>query len=182
MLEKIRCDWCSNDDIYKKYHDKEWGKLNLDEKYLFEMLILEGQQAGLSWITILKKREFYRSNLDNFDFNKISKYDENKIKSLLENKNLIRNKLKVFSIVNNAKRFIEIQKEFNSFKNYLFSFTCGKIFREEKFKVENNLSIEISKDLKKRGFKFVGSKIIYSYLEAIGIMNNHQKNCFLYKK
>ena len=182
MLEKIRCDWCSNDDIYKKYHDKEWGKLNLDEKYLFEMLILEGQQAGLSWITILKKREFYRANLDNFDFNKISKYDENKIKSLLENKNLIRNKLKVFSIVNNAKRFIEVQKEFNSFKNYLFSFTCGKIFREEKFKTQNDLSIKISKDLKKRGFKFVGGKIIYSYLEAIGIMNNHQKTCFLYKK
>ncbi len=182
MQAKKRCFWCSNEKIYQDYHDQEWGKLNLKENYLFEMLILEGQQAGLSWIIILKKRGNYRKLLDNFDYKKIAQYQEKKKNALLKEAGIVRNKNKINAIINNAQKFITIQKEFTSFKNYLLTFTNGKVFQEKKLKVENELSIAIAKDLKKRGFKFVGSKIIYSYLEAIGVLNNHQKNCFLYKK
>ena len=178
---KKRCLWCTQDKVYINYHDKEWGVLNLNEKYLYEMLILEGQQAGLSWLTILKKRKFYKKYFNNFNYKKISKYDEKKFNELLKNKNLIKNKLKITSIIQNAKIFLEIQKEFKSFKNYLFLFTKKKIYTHKKKLTKNLMTEKISKDLKKRGMKFVGATIIYSYLEAIGIFQNHEKECFKYK-
>ena len=183
MGNKKRCSWCNEDLVYKNYHDNEWGKLNLDENYLFEMLILEGQQAGLSWITILKKREEYKKVFCDFDYKKISKFSDEKLEKILrdEKNKIIKNKLKIYSIKKNAILFLKVQKEFESFKSYLMTFTKNKIYQHFDL-VENEMSILISKDLKKRGFNFVGPKIIYSYLEAIGIYNNHTKNCYLYKK
>ena len=174
---KNRCSWVNDEEIYIKYHDEEWGVPTYDDEKLFELLILESFQAGLSWITILKKREHFRKSFDNFDFVKISNYDDEKINELLENKDIIRNKLKINSAINNAKIFIEIKKEFGSFSNYIWGFTNGEIIKAE-YLTESELSKKISDDLKKRGMKFVGPTIIYSYLEAIGIINNHQEHCF----
>ena len=162
-----------------KYHDEEWGKPLHDDQKLFELLILETFQAGLSWITILKKRENFRKAFDDFDVEKMASYDENKIEELRQNKGIIRHKGKIVSAVNNAGIFIEIQKEFGSFDNYIWGFTDGEIIKAE-FLTESELSKKISKDLKKRGMKFVGPTIVYSYLESIGIIDNHQKNCFKY--
>ena len=179
---KERCKWCNlKNPLYIEYHDKEWGVLNLDEKYLYEMLILEMFQAGLSWECVLNKRESFRKSYDNFDIDKICLYDEEKIKELVSNQNIIRNKLKINASINNSRIFKEIQKEYGSFKKYLLSFSNEKIFYEV-VKTTNDLSDKISKDLIKRGMKFVGSLIIYSYLQAIGIINSHEKNCFLCKK
>jgi len=179
---KERCKWCNlKNPLYIEYHDKEWGVLNLDEKYLYEMLILEMFQAGLSWECVLNKRESFRKSYDNFDIDKICLYDEEKIKELVSNQNIIRNKLKINASINNSRIFKEIQKEYGSFKKYLLSFSNEKIFYEVG-KTTNDLSDKISKDLIKRGMKFVGSLIIYSYLQAIGIINSHEKNCFLCKK
>lgn len=179
---KERCKWCNlKNPLYIEYHDKEWGVLNLDEKYLYEMLILEMFQAGLSWECVLNKRESFRKSYDNFDIDKICLYDEEKIKELVSNQNIIRNKLKINASINNSRIFKEIQKEYGSFKKYLLSFSNEKIFYEVG-KTTNDLSDNISKDLIKRGMKFVGSLIIYSYLQAIGIINSHEKNCFLCKK
>jgi len=181
-----RCDWVSSEEIYQKYHDEEWGVPVHDDKVLFEFLILEGAQAGLSWITVLKKRENYRKALDNFNYKKIAKYDEKKVQELLSNEGIIRNRLKIRSTIQNAKAFIEIQNEFGSFDKYIWSFTNFKTIKN-KFKSINELpaktelSDKISKDLKKRGMNFVGSTIIYAYLQAIGIVNDHQTNCFCYK-
>ena len=176
-----RCSWCNeNNELYVKYHDNEWGKLNLDDNYLFEMLILESFQAGLSWKCVLNKREYFRNAYDNFDINKICLYDENKINELINNKNIIRNKFKIKSSINNAKIFKEIVNEFGSFHNYLKRFTNDLVLYEVG-KATNNISDKISFDLKNRGMKFVGSTIIYSYLQAIGIIYSHEKNCFLYK-
>ena len=178
---KKRCPWCNLDNpLYIKYHDEEWGILNLDEKHLFEMLILEMFQAGLSWECILNKRESFRVSYDNFDLDKVCSYDEDKILELLNNKNIVRNKLKIKASINNAIIFKKIKEEYGSFANYLKSFNDKIIYEYDK--TTNDLSDIISNDLKKRGMKFVGSTIIYSYLQAIGIINSHFKECYLYKK
>lgn len=180
-LGKKRCPWAKTEiDII--YHDNEWGIPSYDDDYIFEMLILEGFQAGLSWNTILKKRENFREALDNFDYKKIVEYKIEKIESLLKNEGIIRNKLKINALIINAKAFMEVQKEFSSFSNYIWNFTGNKrIINKWKDLSEvpskTELSDQISKDLKKRGFKFVGSTIIYSFLQAIGIIDDHLIDC-----
>ena len=177
----MRCHWCNlKNPNYILYHDKEWGVKRVDDKYLLEMLILESFQAGLSFECILNKREAFRNSYDNFDIDKIILYDENKINELLNNKDIIRNKLKIKASINNAKIFKEIQNEYKSFNNYLKSFTKG-ITLYEINQTRNELSDKLSNDLKKRGMKFVGTIVIYSYLQAIGVIYSHDKECFLYK-
>ncbi|MEE9430340.1 MAG: DNA-3-methyladenine glycosylase I [Melioribacteraceae bacterium] len=183
----VRCKWCGTDSLYLKYHDEEWGKPVHDERQLFEMLILEGAQAGLSWITILKKRDNYKKLFDNFDVVKVSKYSEKKIAKLLENPGIIRNKLKVNSTVTNAQIFIKVQKEFGSFDKYIWQFVNGKPITN-KFKTLNEVPAKtkesdvMSKDLKKRGFKFIGSTICYAFMQATGMVNDHTTDCFRYKE
>ena len=177
-----RCSWCNlNNPKYVKYHDEEWGVLKLYDNYLFEMLILESFQAGLSWECVLNKREDFRTSYDNFDIDKIINYDEDKINELLSNPKIIRNKLKVKASINNAKIFINIKREFGSFHNYLKTFTNDNIIYEFD-KTSSKLSDDISYDLKKRGMKFIGTTIVYSYLQAIGLINSHEKICFMYRK
>lgn len=177
-----RCKWCNLDNpLYVKYHDEEWGEPTYDDKDLFELLILESFQAGLSWECILNKRENFRHAYDNFDIDKIVCYDETKINELKENKGIIRNKLKIKASINNAKIFKKIEKEYGSFSKYIWSFTNNQIIYETN-KTSSKLSDQISKDLKKRGMTFVGTTIIYAYLQAIGIINSHDENCFKYKK
>lgn len=177
-----RCSWVNlNNKVYISYHDNEWGKPLYDDKKLFELLILESFQAGLSWECVLNKRENFKKAYDDFDIDKVINYDDLKINELCNNKNIIRNKLKIKSSINNAKIFKNIQKEYGSFSNYIWSFTNGKIIYENG-KTTSNLSDTISCDLKKRGMNFVGSTIIYSYLQAIGIINSHEKECYLYNK
>ena len=181
MQEKIRCKWCNlKNPLYVKYHDEEWCKPNFNEKYLYEMLILESFQAGLSWECILNKREDFRKAYDNFDIDKICKYNDEKIEQLLSNEKIIRNKLKIKWNINNSKIFRNLQEEYGTFYNYLNGFINGKTFYEVD-KTTSELSDLISKDLQKRGMKFVGSTIIYSYLQAIGVIYSHDKQCFLYK-
>jgi DNA-3-methyladenine glycosylase I len=182
MENKVRCSWCNlKNPKYVEYHDNEWCQPNFDDKYLYEMLILESFQAGLSWECVLNKREFFRLAYDNFNIEKVCNYRENKISELLENKNIIRNKLKIKASVNNSKIFKNICDEYGSFHNYLKTFTFDKIIYETE-KNTNDLSDAISKDLIKRGMKFVGSTIIYSFLQAVGIIYSHEKECYLYKK
>ena len=182
MEQKSRCKWCNpKNSKYIKYHDKEWCKPNFNEKYLFEMLILESFQAGLSWECVLNKREDFRKAYDNFEIDKICKYDDKKIQELMQNEKIIRNKLKIKASIKNAQIFKEIQKEYGKFNKYLTTFTKEKIIYETN-KTTNNLSDKISKDLQKRGMKFVGSTIIYSYLQAIGAIYSHDKECFMYKE
>ena len=182
MENKIRCKWCNlKNELYVKYHDEEWCKTNFDDKYLFEMLILESFQAGLSWECILNKREAFREEFDGFDINKICNYDEKKIEKMLSNEKIVRNKLKIKASINNAKIFKEIQKEYGSFYNYLRTFTKDKIIYEVD-RTTSELSDHISNELQKRGMKFVGSTIIYSYLQAIGMIYSHDIECFLYKE
>lgn len=177
-----RCFWCNlNNPLYVKYHDEEWGILNdTSDRYLLEMLILESFQAGLSFECILNKRESFRKAYDNFDIDKIINYDDVKITELLNNKNIVRNKLKINASINNSKVFKSITEEYGSFYNYLETFTNGNIFYEVGMN-NSNLSSAISKDLIKRGMKFVGTTIIYSYLQAIGVIYSHERDCFLYK-
>ncbi|DAA97942.1 TPA: DNA-3-methyladenine glycosylase I [Candidatus Gastranaerophilales bacterium HUM_15] len=178
-----RCFWVDEkSEIYVKYHDEEWGVPNHNDRDLFELLILEGFQAGLSWITVLKKREAFRKAFDNFDVTKVSEYDEEKINALLENKDIIRSRGKITAAINNAKIFIEIQKEFGSFSNYIWGFTDNKVIKNTtgEIPVKTELSDMVSKDLKKRGMKYTGSVIIYSYLQAIGVVNDHDINCYKY--
>ena len=177
----IRCKWCNlNNPKYIEYHDNEWCKPNFEDKYLYEMLILESFQAGLSWECILNKRESFKIAYDNFDIDKVCNYDNEKIEKLLNNKNIIRNKLKINASINNSKIFKEIVKEYGTFYDYLKSFTHNTVIYEIN-KTTNDLSDKISKDLQKRGMKFVGSTIIYSYLQAIGVIYSHDKECFMYK-
>lgn len=178
-----RCKWVNlNNKIYVDYHDKEWGKAIYDDKKLFELLILEMFQAGLSWECILNKRESFKKAFDNFDYIKISKYNDEKINELLLNKEIIRNKLKIKAAINNAKIFIEIQKEYKTFSNYIWSFTDNKIIKnkDDNLKVSSALSDKVSNDLKSRGMKFVGTVIIYSYLQAIGVIDDHELSCSFY--
>lgn len=185
--EKVRCGWCGTDPLYVKYHDEEWGVPVKDDKILFEFLILETFQAGLSWITILRKRENFRKAFDDFDYKKIAKYDQSKIDSLLQNEGIIRNKLKVHSAVKNANLFMEIQKEFGSFSNYMWNFVNNKpiknVWKTHKdAPATTTESDALSKDLKKRGFKFVGSTVIYAHMQATGMVNDHIEDCFRYKE
>ena len=178
-----RCSWVDeNSQVYKDYHDNEWGVPKYDDRELFELLILEGFQAGLSWLTVLKKREAFRKAFDNFDVKKVAKYDENKVAKLLQNEKIIRSRGKINSAILNAQIFIQIQKEFGSFSKYIWGFTDGKIIKnqDDKFQVSTPLSDTVSKDLKKRGMKYVGTVIIYSYLLSIGIVNDHETTCFRY--
>lgn len=165
--------------LYIKYHDKEWGTPHYNDGYMFELLVLESFQAGLSWECILNKRAAFKKAFDNFDYNKISRYDEEKIKELLDDSTIIRNQLKIEATINNARIFIDIQKEFGSFSDYIWAFSDNKIIKnlDDNFQTTSELSDKVSRDLKKRGMKFVGSTIIYSYLQAIGIINDHELKC-----
>jgi len=178
-MKKKRCKWVTDDEIYIKYHDEEWCIPKHDDQEIFELLILESFQSGLSWLTILKKRENFRKAFDNFDYEKIAEYDDDKMDELLSDEGIIRNKAKINAAVNNAKVFMDIQEEFGSFDDYIWDFTDGKIIKAE-YETESDLSKKIAKDLKKRGMKFVGPKTVYSFLESIGIIDNHEKNCFRY--
>jgi len=183
-----RCTWAAgSSEQMQQYHDKEWGVPVHDDRLLFEFLILEGAQAGLSWSTVLAKRENYKKAFSNFDVKKIIKYDQQKIDKLLLNPGIIRNKLKVNSVVINAKAFIEVQKEYGSFDKYLWSFVDGKpIFNgwksSDMLPAKTELSDKLSAALKKRGFKFIGSTICYAFLQAVGLVNDHSVNCFKYPK
>jgi DNA-3-methyladenine glycosylase I len=181
-----RCQWAGNDDLYKKYHDEEWGVPVHDDRKLFEMLILEGAQAGLSWITILRKRENYRKAFNNFDAKKICKYDSKKIEQLLNNDGIIRNRLKISASITNAKIFLEIQKEFGSFDKFIWKFVgrepiINKWKSLKEIPARTTESDLMSKELKKRGFKFVGSTICYAFMQAVGMVNDHIVECFRYK-
>ena len=185
--DKIRCAWCGQDELYMKYHDEEWGKPVYDDRTLFEFLILETFQAGLSWITILRKRENFRKAFDAFDYKKVAKYNDDKLAELMENAGIIRNGLKIKAAVSNAKAFMDVQKEFGSFSNYIWGFTGGKPIENNRKKMGDipattPLSDEISKDLKKRGFKFVGSTVVYAHMQATGMVNDHIADCWTMKK
>ena len=179
----MRCKWVNEkNEIYLKYHDEEWGVPSYDDKYLFEMLILESFQAGLSWECILNKRENFREDFDNFDYAKISNYDEKKIEELKNNAGIVRNGRKIIAAINNAKIFMQIQKEFGSFSKYIWGFTDGQVIDHhlldgKDMPAKDELSELISADLKKRGFKFVGPTTVYSYLQGIGIINDHWEYC-----
>ncbi|MEC3964831.1 DNA-3-methyladenine glycosylase I [Flagellimonas halotolerans] len=186
-MQKHRCGWCLGDPLYEAYHDTEWGVPVKDDATLFEFLILETFQAGLSWITVLRKRENFRKAFDHFDYKKIARYDQGKIDELLQDPGIIRNKLKVNATVSNASAFMEIQEEFGSFSKYIWGFVENKPIKN---KLQNykdapattSLSDSISKDLKKRGFKFVGSTVIYAHMQATGMVNDHEVNCFRYNE
>ncbi|ATI73922.1 DNA-3-methyladenine glycosylase I [Mesoplasma florum] len=186
MEDKQRCDWSSN-AILNEYHDNEWSKITQNDDYIFELLILENMQAGLNWLTILLKREEFKKAFDNFELKKIISYDENKINELMNNNGIIRNKLKIKSVISNAKAFKEIQIQFGSFYNYIWTFTNNKQVINnwnsiDEVPAESDLSKTISVDLRKRGFKFVGPVIVYSFLQAIGIIDDHLNKCFCKNK
>jgi len=186
-MTKIRCSWCGTDPLYMDYHDTEWGVPVYNDDKLFEFLILETFQAGLSWITILRKRENFRKAFDKFDYKKIARYSENKYNNLLQNAGIIRNKLKIRATISNAQAFLEVQKEFGSFSNYIWGFTYGKPIKNNhksltEVPATTELSDTISKDLKKRGFKFVGPTVIYAHLQATGMVNDHVQDCFRYNE
>lgn len=183
MENKIRCAWCEKDDLYRDYHDNEWGNPVYDDETIFEFLVLETFQAGLSWYTILKKRENFRKAFDHFDYKKIVKYDEDKIQELLQDEGIIRNKLKVRGTVSNAIAFMKVQEEFGSFSKYIWGFTGGKpidnqpkVLRD--IPATSAISDALSKDLKKRGFKFVGSTVVYAHMQATGMVNDHVETCW----
>ena len=186
MSEK-RCAWAGNDLLYQKYHDKEWGVPLHSDKKLFEFLILEGMQAGLSWITVLKKREAFRKAFDGFDFNKVAGYKKPKIKSLLNNPDIIRNRLKINAAVTNAQAFIQIRKEFGTFNKYIWGFVDHRPLQNswksmKQLPAKTELAETISKDLKKRGFSFVGPTIVYSHMQATGMVNDHTSDCVRYRE
>ncbi len=183
MNELKRCGWCVGDPLYEAYHDKEWGVPVYNDETLFEFLVLETFQAGLSWITILRKRENFRKAFDDFDYKRIAEYPEEKIQQLLLNAGIIRNKLKVRATVTNAQAFIKLQEEFGSFSNYIWGFVDHKPIKNfvpdyKKAPPTSEISDKLSKDLKKRGFKFVGSTVIYAHMQATGMVNDHQEDCF----
>ncbi len=180
-----RCPWCGSNELYVKYHDEEWGVPVHDDKNHFEFLVLESAQAGLNWLTVLKKRENYRKAYDDFSADKVSEYDETKIEELMQNAGIIRNRRKIEASINNAKKFIEIQKEFGSFDNYIWGFVDNKVVKNNwkditEVPATSELSDRVSRDLKKRGFKFLGSTIIYAHLQATGLINDHLAECFKY--
>jgi len=182
-----RCAWANNDPQMIEYHDKEWGTPIHDDRILFEFLILEGAQAGLSWSTILRKRENFRNAFDNFDYNKIAKYNEQNVEKLMNNEGIIRNKRKIEAVIENAKALLKVQKEFGSFDKYIWKFVNYKTI-DNKFKELSELpsktehSEQMSKDLKKRGFKFIGPTICYAFMQAVGMVNDHMIDCFRYNE
>jgi len=186
-MSKIRCDWCLGDKLYENYHDKEWGVPVFDDRLLFKSLILETFQAGLSWITVLRKREHFKKAFDNFDYRKIASYNIQKEDELMSNPSIIRNRQKIESTIKNAKYFMKIQKSKGSFSNYIWEFVSGNPILND-YKKSNeiptytSLSKSISKDLKQNGFKFIGPTVVYSYMQAIGIVNDHLVDCFRYSK
>ncbi len=185
--QKQRCGWCVGDALYEAYHDEEWGVPVYDDLKLFEFLILETFQAGLSWITILRKRENFRTAFDGFDYTKLADYNANKFDSLLIDKGIIRNKLKIKAAISNARAFIEIQKEYGSFRNYIWAFVNGQPIKNAIKNYKNGppntaLSDQISKALKSRGFKFVGSTVVYAHMQATGMVNDHEISCFRYNE
>jgi len=186
MENKVRCAWCEKDDLYRDYHDNEWGKPVYDDDKLFEFLILETFQAGLSWYTILKKRENFRAAFDNFNYKKVANYGEKKVQELLQDAGIIRNQLKIRGTISNAIAFMEVQKEFGSFSKYIWNFTDGKPIENNRKSLKEvtattPLSDEISKDLKRRGFKFVGSTVVYAHMQATGMVNDHVMDCWTQK-
>ena len=186
-MEPYRCQWCVGDALYEAYHDEEWGVPVYDDQKLFEFLVLETFQAGLSWITILRKRENFRKAFDQFDYTKIARYSEKKIETLLGDSGIIRNRLKVNATVTNARAFIKIQEEYGSFSDYIWRFTDGKPIRNafhslKDIPANTPLSDAISKDLKKHGFKFVGSTVVYAHMQATGMVNDHEVKCFRYRE
>lgn len=187
MAENNKCGWCLGDPLYEEYHDTEWGVPVYDDETIFEFLLLETFQAGLSWITILRKRENFREAFDDFDYKKIATYSEDKIQELLQNAGIIRNKLKVRGTVTNAQLFMKIQEEFGSFSTYIWSFVDGAPIKNsvgdyKKAPPTTTISDALSKDLKKRGFKFVGSTVMYAHMQATGMVNDHEVDCFRYSE
>lgn len=186
-MNKNRCQWCGEDSLYVSYHDQEWGVPVYDDAKLFEFLILETFQAGLSWITILRKRENFRKAFDNFNYKIIANYSDEKFEELMQNAGIIRNKLKIKATITNAIAFMKVQDEFGSFSNYIWKFTDGKPIINKwnslsEVPATTELSDSISKDLKKRGFKFVGSTVVYAHMQATGMVNDHIKDCFRYNE
>ena len=183
-MEVVRCAWCEKDDLYRNYHDEEWGKPIYDDETIFELLILESFQAGLSWYTILSKRENFRAAFDDFDYQKIAQYSEEKVEELIQNTGIIRNRLKILATINNAQKFMEVQKEFGSFSRYIWGFVNHEpIINRPKTLKEVPATTEISdalaKDLKKRGFKFMGSTVVYAHMQATGMVNDHVEDCWI---
>lgn len=183
-MEKIRCSWCEKDDLYRAYHDNEWGKPVYNDETIFEFLVLESFQAGLSWYTILKKRENFKLAFDDFNYRKIAEYTDEKAEELMQNPGIIRNRLKILATVNNAKRFLEVQKEFGTFSEYIWSFVNGKpIINHPKtlkdVPATSEISDALAKDLKKRGFKFLGSTVVYAHMQATGMVNDHLADCWV---
>ncbi|AYN69426.1 DNA-3-methyladenine glycosylase I [Euzebyella marina] len=186
-MEKHRCGWCAGDEQYKAYHDQEWGVPVKDDDTLFEFLLLESFQAGLSWITILRKRENFKNAFDSYDYRKIATYSQEKKDELQQNAGIIRNKLKINATVGNAQAFMKVQEEFGSFSNYIWGFVNHQPIKNsvENYKsapATTTISDAISKDLKKRGFKFVGSTIVYAFMQAVGMVNDHETSCFRYNE
>ena len=186
-MSKVRCAWCGDDPLYQAYHDNEWGVPLYDDQSLFEFLILEGAQAGLSWITVLRKRENYRAAFDGFDVARIARYDAGKMAQLLQNPGIIRNRLKVESAVTNARKFLEVQAEFGSFSAFIWRFVDGKPKQNARrsladIPASTPESDAMSKELKRRGFKFVGSTICYAHMQATGMVNDHTTDCFRHKE
>lgn len=182
MSEIVRCGWCEKDDLYRNYHDSEWGSPVYDDETIFEFLILESFQAGLSWYTILKKRDSFRKSFDKFNYKKIAKYDDQKIEALMQDEGIVRNRLKVLATINNAKAFMEVQKEFGSFSKYMWNFVGGKPIDNKPNSLKDvpattEISDSLAKDLKKRGFKFLGSTVVYAHMQATGMVNDHIMDC-----
>jgi DNA-3-methyladenine glycosylase I len=186
-MSKIRCEWCGDDQLYIEYHDTEWGVPVYDDKTLFEFLTLETFQAGLSWITVLRKRENFRMAFDQFNYQKIAQYDDNKYHKLMQDAGIIRNKLKIKATITNAQAFMEVQKEFGSFSKYIWGFIKEKPIKNSyksmaDLPANTPLSDAVSKDLKKRGFKFVGTTVVYAHMQATGMVNDHVQSCFRYNE
>lgn len=185
-MNTIRCNWVTTDELYIKYHDEEWGKPVYDDETIFEFLVLESFQAGLSWITILKKRENFREAFDHFNYQKIATYTDEKIEELMNNAGIVRNRLKILATINNAQRFMEVQQEFGSFSKYIWNFVNGKpmvnTFKSiQEVPATTDISDALAKDLKKRGFKFLGSTVMYAHMQATGMVNDHIVSCVCYK-
>lgn len=182
MTEIKRCGWCEKDDLYRSYHDLEWGKPVYDDETIFEFLVLESFQAGLSWYTILKKRNSFREAFSEFDYRKIAEYTDAKVEELMQNAGIVRNRLKILATINNAKAFMNVQKEFGSFSKYIWNFVDGEPIDNKPATLKdvpatNEISDQLAKDLKKRGFKFLGSTVIYAHMQATGMINDHIADC-----
>ena len=181
-MQILRCGWCEKDDLYKNYHDEEWGKPVYNDETIFEFLVLESFQAGLSWYTILKKRENFAEAFDQFDYKKIANYSEDKVEELMNNAGIIRNRLKILATINNARRFQEVQKEFGTFSKYIWTFVEGEPIVNHPETLSDvppttEISDALAKDLKKRGFKFLGSTVMYAHMQATGLVNDHLVDC-----